>query len=70
MLSHCVFLVPGKGLEPPRCYQQKILSLPRLPFRHPGIFCLCLTSDICYDTIYTNYCQVSFYEKVTVEFLS
>lgn len=29
-------MVPAKGLEPPRCCQQKILSLPRLPFRHAG----------------------------------
>jgi hypothetical protein len=29
--------VPGGGLEPPRAFTQRILSPPRLPFRHPGI---------------------------------
>ena len=31
------FLMPAVGLEPTRCCQQQILSLPRLPFRHAGI---------------------------------
>ena len=43
-LFHCAFhgrstgikLVPLAGLEPARCRQQQILSLPRLPFRHRG----------------------------------
>ena len=30
-------LMPAVGLEPTRCCQQQILSLPRLPFRHAGI---------------------------------
>ena len=29
--------MPAVGLEPTRCCQQQILSLPRLPFRHAGI---------------------------------
>ncbi len=29
-------LVPGVGLEPTRPFGQRILSPPRLPFRHPG----------------------------------
>ena len=29
-------LVPGEGLEPTRPLGQRILSPPRLPFRHPG----------------------------------
>ena len=29
-------LVPGVGLEPTRACAQRILSPPRLPFRHPG----------------------------------
>ena len=29
-------LVPGAGLEPARPLGQQILSLQRLPFRHPG----------------------------------
>jgi len=29
-------LVPGAGIEPARPYGQQILSLLRLPFRHPG----------------------------------
>ena len=29
-------LVPGVGIEPTRPCGQQILSLPRLPFRHPG----------------------------------
>ena len=28
--------MPAVGLEPTRCCQQQILSLPRLPFRHTG----------------------------------
>ena len=28
--------LPAVGLEPTRCCQQQILSLPRLPFRHAG----------------------------------
>src|ERR1700693_3217662 len=28
--------VPGAGLEPARPLEQRILSPPRLPFRHPG----------------------------------
>src|SRR6185437_2720891 len=31
------WMVPLAGLEPARCRQQQILSLPRLPFRHRGI---------------------------------
>jgi hypothetical protein len=27
-------LVRARGLEPPRSFEQQILSLPRLPFRH------------------------------------
>ncbi len=30
-------LVPGEGLEPTQPLSQRILSPPRLPFRHPGI---------------------------------
>ena len=30
-------LLPAAGLEPARCCQQQILSLPRLPFRHAGM---------------------------------
>lgn len=30
--------MPTKGLEPPRPYGQQILILPRLPFRHVGLF--------------------------------
>lgn len=30
------FLVPGAGLEPARYCYREILSLLRLPFRHPG----------------------------------
>lgn len=29
--------VPGKGLEPPLPCDNQILSLARLPFRHPGL---------------------------------
>ena len=29
--------MPAAGLEPARCCQQQILSLPRLPFRHAGV---------------------------------
>ena len=29
-------LVPGEGLEPTHPLGQRILSPPRLPFRHPG----------------------------------
>lgn len=32
-------LLPAAGLEPARGCPQQILSLPRLPFRHAGIFC-------------------------------
>ncbi len=37
--SHIVrfFVVPGAGLEPARPCGHKILSLERLPFRHPGM---------------------------------
>ena len=31
-----ISLVPLEGLEPPRPYEQQILSLSRLPFRHRG----------------------------------
>ena len=30
--------MPAAGLEPARGYPQQILSLPRLPFRHAGLF--------------------------------
>lgn len=30
-------LVPGVGFEPTRAFTQRILSPPRLPFRHPGM---------------------------------
>src|SRR3954462_12937314 len=30
--------IPGAGLEPARAFAQGVLSAPRLPFRHPGIF--------------------------------
>ena len=30
-------VVPGEGLEPTQPLSQRILSPPRLPFRHPGI---------------------------------
>ena len=30
-------VMPAAGLEPARCCQQQILSLPRLPFRHAGL---------------------------------
>ena len=33
-------LVRVVGLEPTRCCQQEILSLPRLPFRHTRIIVL------------------------------
>ena len=33
-------MVPGAGLEPARLKRQQILSLLRLPFRHPGIIYL------------------------------
>jgi hypothetical protein len=29
--------VPGAGVEPARCCHRQILSLVRLPFRHPGM---------------------------------
>lgn len=29
-------VVPAVGLEPTRCRHQRILSPPRLPFRHTG----------------------------------
>ena len=29
-------MVPRKGLEPPLSYEKRILSPPRLPFRHLG----------------------------------
>ena len=29
-------MVPGAGVEPAHCCQYQILSLARLPFRHPG----------------------------------
>lgn len=32
------FLVPAVGLEPTRCCHQRILSPPRLPFRHTGLY--------------------------------
>jgi hypothetical protein len=32
-----ISLVPLEGLEPPRPYEQQILSLSRLPFRHRGL---------------------------------
>lgn len=35
-MIHQAFFVPGKGLEPPRPCDHQILSLARLPFRHPG----------------------------------
>ncbi len=31
------FFVPGVGFEPTRACAQRILSPPRLPFRHPGL---------------------------------
>ena len=34
----CFFVVPVVGLEPTRCRHQRILSPPRLPFQHTGIF--------------------------------
>lgn len=30
-------VVPAVGLEPTRCHHQRILSPPRLPFRHAGL---------------------------------
>lgn len=30
-------VVPTVGLEPTRCRHQRILSPPRLPFRHAGL---------------------------------
>ena len=36
MINIWGFLMPAAGLEPARCCQQQILSLPRLPFRHAG----------------------------------
>ncbi len=36
VFSRVFKLVPGGGLEPPRCCHRQILSLLRLPFRHPG----------------------------------
>lgn len=29
-------MVPGVGLEPTHLYRSQILSLLRIPFRHPG----------------------------------
>ena len=29
-------MVPGEGVEPSRCRHRQILSLLRMPFRHPG----------------------------------
>ena len=34
----CFFVVPVVGLEPTRYRYQRILSPPRLPFQHTGIF--------------------------------
>ena len=34
--SHVLDVVPGAGFEPARPLGQEILSLVRLPFRHPG----------------------------------
>ena len=36
-------LVPGRGVEPLRPHGQRILSAPRLPFRHPGQLAHCGT---------------------------
>src|SRR5699024_3468769 len=33
-----VFKLPAAGLEPARGCPQQILSLPRLPFRHAGLY--------------------------------
>ena len=38
-------LVPVVGLEPTRCRHQRILSPPRLPFQHTGIFNFCTAMD-------------------------
>lgn len=35
-MSRDITSVPGVGLEPTRPFGQRILSPPRLPFRHPG----------------------------------
>ena len=35
-INRC-FTLLAAGLEPARCCQQQILSLPRLPFRHTGL---------------------------------
>ena len=37
-LNYGSLLVPVVGLEPTRCRHQRILSPPRLPFQHTGIF--------------------------------
>ncbi len=40
-------MVPGKGLEPPRCCHRQILSLVRLPVPSPGLlFLLCAAKAI------------------------
>ena len=40
-------LMPAMGLEPIRGCPQQILSLPRLPFRHAGIFGTpCVPNDL------------------------
>ena len=41
----CFFVVPVVGLEPTRCRHQRILSPPRLPFQHTGIFNFCTATD-------------------------
>ena len=46
-------LVPVVGLEPTRGFPQQILSLPRLPFRHTGIYLI-------YYIIFDSVCQALF----------
>lgn len=36
LFDFVAIVVPGVGIEPTRPCGQQILSLPRLPFRHPG----------------------------------
>ena len=52
--------MPAAGLEPARCCQQQILSLPRLPFRHAGAS---LLTGIYHNTI-KNVLQVFFVQNI------
>ena len=43
-LTCLINMVPVKGLEPPRPYEQLILSQPCLPFQHTGRYSYYFTS--------------------------